>query len=78
MRLAVIADYSIFIYRQAGERCAEQMEFCTLAESVLCGLGNSQITTLESVIKCYCCSLTADNGNPANLLRLVFVVHKFC
>ena len=53
------------------------MEFRTLAESVLTGLGNRQIAALYHIAESNGCRLTADYGNAANLLWLVFFLCEF-
>src|SRR5699024_10714402 len=45
--------------------------------AVLRGFGNGEVAPFQHVIEIHRCDLSADDGNTANLLRLVFVVALF-
>ena len=50
------------------------MELHALVQAVLGGLGHDESSALQGVIEIDRCHLTADDGDTAHLLRLVFVV----
>ena len=50
------------------------MEFHALVQAVLGGLGHDERAALQGIIEIDRCHLTADDGDTAHFLRLVFVV----
>ena len=50
------------------------MELHALVQAVLGGLGHDERAALQGIIEIDRCHLTADDGDTAHLLRLVFVV----
>ena len=71
---ARVVGHGVFIYRKPRKRSAVEVEFHALVQAVLGGLGHNEGSSLQGVIEIDRCHLTADNGDTAHLLRLVFVV----
>ena len=71
---ACAVGHGVFIHRKPRKRGAVEVEFHALVQAVLGGLGHDEGAALQGVIETDHCHLTADDGDTAHLLRLVFVV----
>ena len=66
--------HGVFVHRKSRKRSAVEVEFHALVQAVLGGLGHDESSALQGVIEIDRCHLTADDGDTAHLLRLVFVI----
>ena len=73
-RHAVLIRNGVLIHRHAGERSAVEMEGYALHKTVLRGLDDLQVATLELVIEIHGGNLTGNHRNTAGFLRLILVV----
>ena len=76
-RHAVFISHSIFVYGNAGERSAIEVEGHAPVEIILRGLHDLQISSLEFVVEVYGRNLTGNHRHTAGLLRLILVVVHF-
>ena len=70
-RHAVLIRNGVLIHRHAGERSAVEMEGYALHKTVLRGLDDLQVATLELVIEIHGGNLTGNHRNTAGFLRLM-------
>ena len=71
---ACAVGHGVFIHRKPRKRSAIKVELHAFIQSVLGGLGHDEGSALQGVIEIDRCHLTADDGDTAHFLRLVFVV----
>ena len=69
----IFIGHGKLLHRMPRKRCAGELKLYALHHIVLAGLNHFQFATLQGVIERDGCGLPADNGNGANLLRLVVV-----
>ena len=69
----VFIGHGKLLHRMPRKGCAGELKLNALHHIVLAGLNHLQFATLQGVIESDGCSLSADDGNGANLLRLVVV-----
>ena len=74
IRLATAVGHSVFVHGNPGKRGSIQVELHALHQTVLTGLGHSQIAALQHIVEGHRCGSASDDRHALNALRLILLI----
>ena len=74
IRLATAVGHSVFVHGNPGKRGSIQVELHPLHQTVLTGLGHSQIAALQHIVEGHRCGSASDDRHALNALRLILLI----